>query len=433
MLTRMVLVLALGGAAAEAAQVELGPRYIDPKNGFSLRPPAGAGRLREFPVLVRWNVRDPKTNAVAWTVAVRKEPAPKPGVNVQAFAKQLSAALDRRSDVKVRSVTPGRLLGKDAVYVQTERGGRARRWQTEVWVLADAQRFLALSVNGPLAGKDRLNAAMRDISATLRLIDPATLAAARKENLARGLELLGGVSLGKLQAAVAKEPRWYLCRRVGRDVGFLYVAERIVRRGSASGIEVRTVARLTLRGGQVMVLRRTLFAPADRGSEKWTESAHVYRARKVLRRMSEEGTSSGGRIVCTVSAGGKADKRTKQMPPPTAGHYLPRALAMLLPRLVDLGAARAYAFAGYTTAANDFDLRTFTVVGPETVTLGAQSHEAIRLTDQLAADAEAATLHVQPGGKLLRMRTAGGLTMELSTHSAIRRRYTDADTLVRPR
>jgi len=73
------------------------------------------------------------------------------------------------------------------------------------------------------------------------------------------------------------------------------------------------------------------------------------------------------------------------------------------------------------------------VVGPETVTLGAQSHEAIRLTDQLAADAEPATLHVQPGGKLLRMRTAGGLTMELSTHSAIRRRYSDADTLVRPR
>jgi hypothetical protein len=426
----MLLGYALTRAAAE---IELGPRYIDPTHGFSLRPPAGADRSREFSTkrLVRWSVRDAKTGAIAWTLTVRKEPPPKAGVSLKAFAQELSAGLSAQSDVRVESSRCGRLVGKDALFLRTEHGQKTRRWQTEVWVLADETRFLVLSVGGPLGEKEHLEAAVREVAATLRLTDPKALAAARKENLARGLTLLKELKLEQLAAVAAEQPSWYLYRRGGQDVGFLYVAERIAPGQPAKGLEVRTVARLELKGGQVMHLRRLLFTTADRAKESWTETARVYRGGKSIHRMSEEGSRQGGMIVCKVASGGKTNTRRKEVPAVTAEHYLPRAIALLLPRLVKLSVPQAYAFAGYTTAANDFDMRTFTVLGPEKITLGAQTHEAVRVTDQMAADAEAATLYVQGDGKLLRMRTGVGLTMELSTPSAVLRRFPDAESIVK--
>ena len=429
-------VLAAGAATATGAEaVDLAARYVDPINGFSLRPPAGAERSRETSPsrLVRWSVRDAKTGAIAWTLTVRKESSPDPGVTLKSYAEALEKSLTRRPETRVESVMPAKLLGKDAIYVRTEQGAKARRWQYELWVLADAKRFLVVSVNGPLGLKDLLESVGRTVTATLKLTDPKTLAEARKVNLKRGLDLLQGVTNEKLAAAVSGEPRWYLYRKAGRDIGFMHVAEQMGRPGLAKGLEVRTFAQLELAGGQVMHLRREMFATADRATEKWSEQVRIFQGGKVVRTMSESGSASAGTIVCEVTSAGKSDKRAKALSGATAAHYLPRAMAGLLPRLVDRSEAGAWAFAGYTTSANDFDMRTFTIVGPEQVTVGAQTHQAVRAEDQVAADAGAATLHVDDKGALLRMRTDVGITMELSTRSAITRRFANAEALVRSR
>ena len=425
----------LAGAAAHvrAADVELAGRYVDPRNGFSLRPPMGADRSREYSPsrLVRWSMRDPRSGAIAWTLTVRKEPGPDPGVRLKAFAEAMAAKLGRGKDVREESVVPARVLGKDALYVRAETGKKARRWLYELWVLADAKRFLALSMVGPVGGKDRLEAIFREVAATWRLTDPKSLAAARKENLQRGGELLKSVTDGRLAKAVSAQPRWYLYRRAGRDIGFLHVAEAITRRGLATGLEVRTFARLEMRGGQVMHIRRTMFAQASRRAESWTERVRIRRRGKTVRALSESGHLAGGMIVCKVTSGGKANTRKKAVNEQTAAHYLPRAMAILLPRLIGRARPGAYAFAGYTTAANDFDMRTFTVLGDEKVTIGAKTVEAVRASDQVAADQEAATLHLRDDGMLLRLQTAVGITMELASRSAVLRRYGDAETLVK--
>ncbi|HUS90219.1 MAG TPA: hypothetical protein VM695_00170 [Phycisphaerae bacterium] len=428
-------VVPAGAPAGAGDDFELGPRYVDPVNGFSLRPPAGAERSREFSLnrLVRWSVRDKRSGAIAWTLTVRKEPAPPAGTDVKAYLKKLLDGFKGRADIRVDSARPMELLGKEGFSLRTERGGEHRRWQAEVWVLADADRFLAISVNGALGAKDELDSALREVASTLRLTDPKSLAAARQEGLQRGTALLKGLSAQKLSAAAAAGPRWYLYQRTGRDVGFLYLVEEVGARGSERGVTVRTFARLELKDGQVLHLRREMFAPADRASEQWSETAVVWQGGKAVRRMSEEGAKRGAAITCKVDAGGKSTTRQKPVPAATDACYLPRAMAPLLPRLVDLAKPAAYAFATYTTAADDFDMRTFTVIGPEKITLGAKTMEAVRASDQVAADAEAAALHLAPDGTLLRMRTDMGIVMEQATPGAVLRRFPDAEALVRGR
>jgi len=175
------------------------------------------------------------------------------------------------------------------------------------------------------------------------------------------------------------------------------------------------------------VIRRVMFAAADRSTEHWTETAKVMRSGKVIRRMSEEGTCEGSLIVCKVTSDGRSVRRKKPLEPASAAIYLPRAFALLLGKLTDLSTPGAYGFATYTTAENDFDLRTFTIVGPTKVTLGSRSKPGIQATDQLAADAAPATLELASDGSLLRMRTDGGIVMAQSTRSAVLRRFPDAE------
>jgi hypothetical protein len=419
-------------AAAEA--VELGPRYIDPQNGFSLCPPAEAERSRETAVnrLVRWAMRDEKSGAIAWTLTVRREPPLAAGQTLKDFAEKYQFLLGRQANLRVDGVTVSPLPGRKEMWVRTEMGQQQmRRWQSEVWYPADAERMLVLAVNGPLADKARLEAILREVSGTLELTDAKAQAAARIENLGRGQELLKALTEAKLAASAAGEPRWFLYQRKGRDVGYFYSAAAMVQRGPAKGLEARTFARLELRGGEVMNVRRTMFTTPDRLNEQWSESVQVHRGGKAIKSMAEEGTCTGGEVVCKITADGKSTTHRKPVAALTAAHYLPRALGMLLPRLVDLSKPAAYAFAGYTTSADDFDMRTFTVAGPGKITLGAQTVDAVKASDQAAADSEAAMLDLSADGTLLRMRIGGGITMEQSTAAAVTRRFGDAEAMVK--
>ncbi len=429
-----LLALAASVATATAA-VDLGPRHVDPANGFSMRPPVAVTKSGEVAVnrLARWVRRDEKTGAIAWTLTVRREPGPPEGKSVGEFAPILARRYAARKDVRVESVQPGRLAGRDALFVQLQSGAKARFWQTEARVLADEGHFLVVAVHGPLGIRDRLEEIRRETTSTLRLLDREALAAARRANLARGRDLLRSISPGDLTRAARAEDRWYLYRRDGKDAGFFHLATTRARRGLTSGVQVRTFARLELRTGQVMFVRRVLFATPDRSKERWSETARVYKHGALVKRMSETGQTEGGVISCTISDGSKSKARRKPIPPALAAHYLPRAFAPLLPRLVDLDTPSGYAFATYTTAANAFDQRTLTVAEPEKIVLGSGTEQAVRLTDRVAADAAAAVLHVRKNGTLLRMRLEEGLAMELAGRRAVLRRYEDAEKMIEAR
>ncbi len=430
--TAACVILAAGLLAAtvgQAAESKLGPRHIDPVNGFSLCPPAGVELDRGVATtrLAKWVMRDARTKAIAWQLIVRKEAGPADGVSLEAYAKQVEAGLRRQPEVRVEKAAVVAVLGKPGIETALIQGTRGQRWQHDLWARTSSGHLLVLSISGTLGLKAQMDKLLGQVAETWQLSDPREQAEVRKANLKRGQTLLAGLTRTKLTAAMTSQEQWFLYRRGDKDMGYMRVKEKTVRRGTAQGVEITTKAGLSLPEGQSMVIRRVMFAAADRSKEHWTETAQVLRGPKVIRRMSEEGTCEGSLIVCKVTSDGRSATRKKPLEPTTAAIYLPRAFALLLGKLTDLSTPGAYGFATYTTAENDFDLRTFTVVGPTKVTLGSQSKPGVQATDQLAADAAPATLELASDGLLLRMQTDGGIVMTQSTRSAVLRRYPDAE------
>jgi hypothetical protein len=423
------VLLAAAAMAATSAESKLGPRSIDPVNGFSLCPPAGAERDLGVSAtrLARWVMRDAKTGAIAWQLIVRKETVAGE-VTMAALANQLGASLRKQSGVRVEKAAEAAIAGKPGVETAFIQGTAGQRWQHELWARRGPGEFLALSISGALGLRGEMDELLGLVAATWQLTDPREQAELRKENLQRGADLLAAVTSAKLAGAVAGEAQWFLYRRGESDVGFMRVTCKQAGAGQAQGAEVSTLARLSLPDGQSVVIHRVMFSSASRSTERWTENAEVLSKGKVVRRMSESGTCEGGLIACTVESDGKSATRKKALEPAAARNYLPRALAILLPKLADLSKPAAYGFATYTTSANEFDLRTFTVLGPATTApAGTQGSPAVEATDQLAADAAPAAMELTSDGALLRMSTDAGIVMERSTRSAVLRRFPDAE------
>ncbi len=416
-------------ASAGAAEPKLGPRHIDPVNGFSLCPPAGAEIDRGVATtrLARWVKRDVRTGAIAWQLTIRKETGDTKDVTMAALANELAASLRKQPGIRVEKAAEATVAGKPGVETAVIHGTTGQRYQHELWAQRGKGEFLVLSISGALGLRTEMDELLGLVAGTWQIMDPREQAELRKENLQRGGDLLAGITPAKLAAALAGEVQWFLYRRGESDIGFMRVTCKQSGSGQDQGAEVSTLAKLSLPDGQSVVINRVMFSSASRSTEHWTEDAQFLRGGKVIRRMSESGTCDGGLIACTVVSDGKSATRKKALEPATARCYLPRALAILLPKLVDLSKPAAYGFAGYTTSANDFDLRTFTVVGPAKAAAGAQSPPAVEATDQLAADAAPAAMELASDGALLRMTTDAGIVMERSTRSAVLRRFPDAE------
>jgi len=425
----LAAVTAPSSATAGPGDSKLGPRHIDPANGFSLCPPAGAQRDLEAATtrLARWVKRDARTGAIAWQLTVRKETGAAADVTMTALASQLAEALRKQPGIRVEKAAEATVAGKPGVETAVIQGTAGQRWLHELWAQRGPGEFLVLSISGALGLRGEMDELLGLAAGTLQLMDPRKEAELRQENLQRGADLLAAVTPARLAAALAGEVQWFLYRRGEGEIGFMRVTCKQAGSGQAQGAEVSTLARLGLPDGQSIVINRVMFSSADRSTERWTEDAQVLRGGKVVRRMSEAGTCEGGLIACTVSSDGKSATRKKPLEPAAARSYLPRALAILLPRLVDLSKPAAYGFAGYTTSANGFDLRTFTVIGSAKATAGTQSQQTVQATDQLAADAAPAAMELASDGALLRMSTDAGIVMERSTRSAVLRRFPDAE------
>jgi hypothetical protein len=180
--------------------------------------------------------------------------------------------------------------------------------------------------------------------------------------------------------------------------------------------------------GKTLKLRRTMFTTADRSAETWLEVGRVESAgKKVI--MEEKGSLRGSRIDCQITVGPKTAKKKPAAIP--KDNYLPRAMAWLLRRMVNLKEPAPHAFATYNGQTGRFNLRTFTVVGPEEIEAGGRKVKAVRVTDQLTAETQAADMWVDMGGKLLIMNTADGLTMETASGKAVERRFPHAKETIK--
>ncbi|MBL7133079.1 MAG: hypothetical protein ISS78_03190 [Phycisphaerae bacterium] len=421
--------LSVVSSPSHAAQaVELGKRYIDPAHGFSLRPPLDTVRRRGFSTarLVSWSRQEAKTGAILWTLSVRQVTTKDKQADLKKYSRELETRLTREKKFRVESVRIVPLAGKGAIDVKGITAGPIRLWERQVWILPEPGRFLIFAMAGPTDASKRLDKICSQILATVTLTDPKAAREQLAQNLARGRELLASLNDNKLSKAVTKEPQWFLLTHKGKDVGFMHVAESWGRLERMEGVTVKTCVMLQMPKDKRRVLRRSLFSTARGNFERWREHLLVGGGPAAVG-TTEEGLKKADMIVCGITRGGNSSTRKKKVP---KSIYLPRAIGWQMFRLVDLTKPARYAFASYASLENNFDMRTFAVIGTEKIATVRGEVQAVRATDQAAANTEPATLWLSPDGKLLRMKSADGLVMNASARGAVLRRYPKAKAVV---
>ena len=415
-------------AAAAEPSTDLGTRYIDGINGYSLRGPAGAVRRREYSKsrLVSWTRRDKTTGAIDLTLLVLKRTEVKKQINMKAYAAALRMKLAREQKLYITKSSVTTVAGKSAIDLSGSGGlSGPGLWQRQVWILQKEGQFLILAISGPKGREKNLNTVYDKALATLELTDPGVAVKIRNANLKRGQDLLAGLTDAKLAAAFNGQ-QWYLFSKGGKDVGYMHLRASVARKEDASGYEVVSVLRLKLPGDKIRRAKREQFATRKRDFCRWGETIVAGAERHV-----ENGLVQGDMAMCQISSGGKQRTVKKRLNEPTKKIFLPRAFGMILPRLVDLAKKQTFAFAAYTSHANDFDVRTMTVVGGEDLTLNARRVQAVRILDRTADDAEPATIWVDSRGIVLKMATPGGLVMQASTRDGVIRRFPTEEPAIR--
>lgn len=414
----------LSGPVLAAEPVELGRRYIDPAEGFSLRPPAGLQRQRmsSASLLVSWSKRDPSTGAVAWTLSVQRAVESEP-VDLDAYRDMLAAKLRSEGSFQLASIETTRVADRGALDVRGRRTAAGELWQRQVWILAAGKRFLILTMTGQVPDSERLNVTLDAVLGTLELTDPQEDLTRRQADAARGKALLADLDMDAVEEVIADEPQWYLFELDGKTVGFMKVSEEAAERDGEEGVRVARWIVLDIPRAGRQGIKRVAFAAADGSTARWREDVWL----DDQHRRTERGQLENGQITCTVAEGGP--QRTLRKPIP-AGYYLPKATGELLPRLVELHEGQGYAFAQYVAQVNAFDWRSFAVEDRETITLGGHEVRSVRARDQAGRAEPPATLWLDERGDLLRMRTEQGLVMEQATRRAVERRFPDADRAV---
>jgi hypothetical protein len=412
------------------APARLGLRYRDPLNGFSLRPPAAA-EVKKQPSgskLITWSMRDPKTKAIAWSLTVQRAVADVQRIDpLSAYAKELVKTLRRAEKFQVESMKLAPAAGRPAIHLRGVTGGSITLWQRQVWIHVSPQRFLILTISGPVDRKQRLDGICQSVLETMVVHNPDEFIRAHRKQMVRGEDLLASLNHKTLTAALLRRRQWFLMKLRDRPVGWMAQDESTARSAGREGIEVKTWAKAQLPGAQPNFLLKTFFTTADRQLERWTEIRQTGRADRAFGR-SEQGLKVADQVVVDFRTDRNSATLKKKVPPEI---YLPKAMGAILPRLIDRRTPGAYTFAAYNGYKNDFDMRTVTVIGPEKIDWLSQKVDAVRLSDQAHYDEERADVWVDADGRLLRMKSVEGFVMEAVPRGAVLRRFPKAEQAIR--
>lgn len=420
-------------SAARAQDVELLPqRYTDKLHGFSLRPPAQSEQLREAlgTTLVRWVGMDPKTRTVAWTIGVNVVAAKDANEDLKRYAQAVTAQLKLHDGMELESTEEIQVAGRGAVDIRGLMPGgnkadtraaapdKNRWWRRQVWVLAQPGRFVVFWITGPADAKDRLSRGLQSILDTVKLTDPLEALAAQEKALAAGRALLAQIRTRKI--VPAEGPAWLLVSVEGRPVGWSLQVESA---GTQEGtLQIQTWTMMKIPNDQLRLQKRSMSASPSASVESWKETLQVGEG-KDRAVIEEDGVRGPDLVTCTITQGSRLRTRKKPVPrDPNEPRemYLSRTVGLVLPRLLDLSKPAAYSFATYSSLSNDYELRTLSVIGPETILLGGRSVAAVHLTDVVGADDEMAShWYVDAKGNTLRLQSPGGLTVDASTRQEV--------------
>ncbi|HDY65908.1 MAG TPA: hypothetical protein ENH84_06725 [Phycisphaerae bacterium] len=422
----------------------LGKRYTDPLNGFALCPPREAQRVEtKHPVyLAQWLPRNAATAETIWSLNVYRATLENAQTDIKSYAKGLASQIEKQSGAKVESTRFVTVAGKSAVSFAGKMTDRSQIGsggvQTDLpdmlfrqgWIPTDPGKFLVIEWFVPTSQKPLIQPTWEAILASVRFHDPEAAIREQKENVKRSQKLLWEkITPQKLQAAMPTAPKWFLVYQGKKAVGWIRVQARSVRMNQAAGFEIRTWAMYQIPKQKIRLVRQSMFTNSKFSLEKWGTRIQIGSGPDAIL-MAEEGVRQGGLVLCTFSGSQRHRNTQKKLPESVKDIYLPKALGMVLPALVDQGEKATYTFAEYAGAENDFHMRTLTVVGPERIKSNGRWVKAVKMTDQPSIGADPIVFWVDEKGNVLRSQTPDGLRSESATPEAVLRTYPKAKLIV---
>ncbi len=420
----------LSANPATAPAVELAERYFNLAEGYSIRPPARASRVQQRAASrsVVWSARDRTTGAIEWRLIALRQSTDVTEGQLEDRAKQMAEDMDKKDEFVVQSsrvITAGGRKAIDLRVVQTiERG---QFWQRYVYVLTAPGELFLLHIFGPAADREELLAVHEAVLGSLELLDTEKLLKQRQANLAAGGELLASITAEKLAAVVEPRDTWFLVTQLHNEIGFMVVRERATKVYGRDGVEVKAWSLLHVAGEPSRQVAVVMLASADRVMESCTWAIGAGGAGSSALSMTKDGNKLQFAMPGQLGARERTtDTHQKVLDESVAPSYLPVAMSMMLPRLMDLAKPRSYGFAAYAGYGSELDVSTFTVVGPEEVEFGGREVRGFRATTRAAEDAEEDLLLFDQAGRLLRKDSPGHTVMERSTRQEVLERFPPA-------
>ncbi|MBI5723306.1 MAG: hypothetical protein HZA50_05060 [Planctomycetes bacterium] len=417
-------------------------RYNAPIHGFSLCPPEGMERMAissgKSGATAVWTYEYPMAPANSVMLSVHRA-TKEQVVDLDKFAKALPVELGREEQFQTDSTRIDKVCGKPVIYLSGRRKVKGIH-QHYAWILTDPDSFLVIKVVGTETLKNRTEKTFRGAIDGLKIIDRNSAIAARNLNLERGEALLGTITAAKIAAAIEPaDSEWFIIRKDNNDVGFMWRQFAMSRRENTNGFVVNLFVSFRQDKLSRLMKIQDMFATPERLKEKWVERQRqmtgsdevsgwaecllvqdlikfhaIYCAREIshtynLPQLSREPESRPD---------GSPDK-SRPVIRKLGNAYLPRAMAVLLPALIDLNKPASYSFATYSGEINSLELFTLTVAGRQTITMDGKAVQAFRLTQQDKDDSDENSLWVDSAGKLLRIVDAEGFVTERSTEKAV--------------
>ena len=448
-LTAGVLLMLTGAGTEARGQNQgrsnlLGKLYTDPLNGFALCPPREAQHVeaKHAIYLAQWLRHNAATAETIWSLNVYQATLPNAQADVKSNAKGLAQRIEEQPGAKVESTRFVTVAGKAAVSFAggmtdpsqigsgSDQGAPPDMFFRQGWIATGPGKFLVIEWVVLPSQKPLISPTWEAILASVKFHDPETAIREQKENVERSQKLLWEkITPQNLQTAMPIDPKWFLVFQGKKAVGWIRVQAQPVRVNHTAGFEIRTWAMYQIPQQKIRLVRQGMFTNSKFSLEKWGIRIQVGSGLEGVL-MAEEGVRQGELVLCTFSGSQQHRNVQKKLPESVKDIYLPKALGMVLPALVDRGAKASYTFAEYAGAENDFHMRTFTVAGPERIQSNGRWVKAVKMTDQPSIGAEPIVFWVDEKGNVLRSRTPDGLLSESATPEAVLRTFPKARSIV---
>jgi hypothetical protein len=446
MLGLVLVVAAAGGAqpagedsASETPAAEIQRAYRSPMEGFALKPPAGAVRTdTQGPaVLAQWTMQDPQSGETLWTLRVYRTTFRNREANIRDYAQAVTETLTLREGMKIGDLTYMDVAGCPAIQitggtkeqiVTDTTGIRSKLPATQLrqaWFLRGPGEFLVTEFAVVGNESERLNTTWENLLSSIELFDAKTFQLEQERNIKQAGVFLNHLTSEAVERALPRTPRWFLVYQSDKPVGWLCMQGRPARRNRIAGYEICSWAMFQLSDQPVRLIRQQQFADPKFSMGQWQGRIQIGSGEQSAL-LVEDGLRQGPLIVSTFHDGLRQTNVEKTIPRDVTGMYLPKAVGVLLPSLLDRTKTAAYTFAEYDRRKNDFQMRTVSVVGPERIDLRGKFVDAVRITDQPTADAEAVTFWVDETGRVLQSRSPDGFLRVSASQKDVLKVYPNA-------